>query len=134
MIDLLEGAPSPFDEALGLRVVDVLDDHVVLRLDPPAAVVGGVDPRPSIHGGAIAALVDTAGWAAVQHASPGQWVSTDLRCDFLRAAELAPHRVTARCLRVGRTLAVVDVVIAPWDEPDQLVAAGRIQLMRIAPS
>ena len=33
----------------------------------------------------------------------------DLRCDFLRMAVREPHRVEARCLRAGRTLALADV-------------------------
>jgi acyl-coenzyme A thioesterase PaaI-like protein len=39
--------------------------------------------------------------------------------------------VEARCLRAGRTLALADVHIAPWDEPGRAVAVGRAQLARI---
>jgi acyl-coenzyme A thioesterase PaaI-like protein len=42
-----------------------------------------------------------------------------------------PHRVEARCLRAGRTLALADVHIAPWDQPGRAVAVGRAQLARI---
>ena len=62
---------------------------------------------------------------------PGNWVAVDLRCDFLQLAALVPHRVVGRCLRAGRTLAVADVEIAPWDEPDRTVAVGRAQYIRL---
>ena len=52
----------------------------------------------------------------------------DMRCDFLRMAVREPHRVEARCLRAGRTLALADVQIAPWDRPGRAVAVGRAQL------
>lgn len=122
---------SPLDDAIGLRLVEVHDDRVVLRLDPPAAALGGEEPRPFLHGGTLATCVDTAGWAAVEAASPGgSWIAIDLRCDFVRLAAPAPHRVTGRCLRAGRTLAVADVAVEPWDEPGRVVAAGRAQFIR----
>jgi acyl-coenzyme A thioesterase PaaI-like protein len=54
-----------------------------------------------------------------------------MRCDFLRMAVREPHRVEGRCVRAGRTLAVADVQIAPWDRPERAVALGRAQLARI---
>jgi uncharacterized protein (TIGR00369 family) len=130
MADLLDDPPSPLDAAIGLIAVELLPDEVVLRLDPAPAAVGVEQPRQVLHGGALAACVDTAGWYAVAHASPGDWVAVDLRCDFLRPAGPVPHRVVGRCLGVGRTLAVADVEIAPWDDPGRLIAVGRARYMR----
>ena len=65
------------------------------------------------------------------HEREGDWVMVDLRCDFLRMAAREPHRVEARCLRAGRTLALADVHIAPWDRPERAVAVGRAQLARV---
>ena len=84
-----------------------------------------------LHGGALATCVDTAAWYAVVHEREGDWVMADLRCDFLRMAVRETHRIEARCLRAGRTLALADVRIAPWDQPDRAVAVGRAQLARI---
>lgn len=134
VLDLLAEPPSALDAAVGLSAVELLEGAVVLRLDPTATARGGDDPRPFLHGGVLATCVDTAGWYAVAHASPGTWVAVDLRCDFLRLAAPGPHRVVARCLRAGRTLAVADVEIAPWDEPDRLTAVGRIQFARVSDS
>ena len=85
--------PSPLDAAIGLVAVELLADAVVLRLDPPACALGGEQPRPFLHGGTLATCVDTAGWYAVEHASPGAWIAVDLRCDFLRLA--APFRIAS---------------------------------------
>lgn len=129
-MSLLSDPPAPLDAAIGLVAVEVLTDTVVLRLDPSAAALGGDEPRPFLHGGTLATCVDTAGWYAVAHASPGAWLAVDLRCDFLRLARPVPHRVVARCLRAGRTLATADVEIVPWDDPATLVAVGRARYAR----
>ena len=130
MTDLLADPPSPLDAAIGLVAVELLDDAVVLRLDPPAAALGGDQPRPFLHGGTLATCVDTAGWYALEHVSPGAWIAVDLRCDFLRLAAPEPHRVVGRCLVAGRTLATADVEITPWDDPGRLVAVGRARFIR----
>ena len=133
MADLLSLPPSPFDAALGLTVVELLEDAVILRLDPGESTLGGDEPRPFLHGGALATCVDTAGWYAIEHASPGGgWLAVDLRCDFLRLAAPVPHRVEARCLAAGRTLGTADVDIRAWDEPDRLIAVGRARFARTA--
>ena len=120
---------SPLDEAIGLSYVGREGDDVVLRLDPTHTALGYVEP-PMLHGGTLATLVDTAGWYAVMAKAPATWVAVDLRSDFLRMADLAPLKVTGRCLRAGRTLAVCDVTVAPWDAPDKTTSVGRIQFIR----
>lgn len=120
---------SPLDTAIGLSYVGRDGDAVVLRLDPTHTALGYEDP-PMLHGGALATLVDTAGWYAVMVAAPAQWIAVDLRSDFLRMADLTPLRITGRCLRAGRTLAVCDVEVAPWDAPERTTSVGRIQFIR----
>ena len=130
MADLLNEPPSPLDAAIGLVAVELLDDAVVLRLDPSAAALGGDVPRPFLHGGTLATCVDTAGWYALEHTSPGGWIAVDVRCDFLRLAGPEPHRVLARTLNAGRTLGAADVEISPWDDPERLIAVGRARYIR----
>jgi len=130
LADLLSTPPSPLDAAIGLVAVELLADGVVLRLDPPPVAVGGDEPRPFLHGGALATCVDTAGWYALERVSPGAWIAVDLRCDFLRLAAPVPHRVVGRCRAAGRTLGTADVEIAPWDEPETVVAVGRARYIR----
>jgi uncharacterized protein (TIGR00369 family) len=126
---LKEHAISPLDRAIGLSYVETVGDEIVMRLDPTHVALGYEDP-PMLHGGTLATLVDTAGWYAVMAKAPATWVAVDLRSDFLRMADLSPLRVTARCLRAGRTLAVCDVAVAPWDAPERTTSVGRIQFIR----
>ena len=53
-----------------------------------------------------------------------------LHLEALRLAGDEPHRVTARCLRAGRTRAVVDVEIAAQADPERVLTVGRVSLAR----
>lgn len=119
--------PSPLDAALGLTFHGTDGDSVTLELAPTARAAAD-EPRTYLHGGTLATCVDTAGWYAVVLNRGGNWVAIDLRTDFLRmASPTRTFRVTARCIRAGRRLAVADVEVAPWDEVDRPVALGRVQ-------
>jgi uncharacterized protein (TIGR00369 family) len=123
-------AGSPLDDALGFSFVGVEDGEVVCRLSPAHAALGTIEP-PTLHGGTLATCVDTTCWYAVVYASGSQeWVAVDLRCDYLRPAPPDPLRLTATCLRAGRTLAVADVRITLSEEPDRLIAVGRATFAR----
>ena len=124
-------AASPLDVALEFRLLEAADGVATLTLGPGRLAVVP-DEAPFLHGGALAACVDTASWCAVESASPGAWVVTSLHVDFLRLARDEPHRVVARCRRVGRTSATVDVEIAPAGDDERLVALGRASLARPA--
>jgi uncharacterized protein (TIGR00369 family) len=121
---------SPLDGALGHVLVEVADGVATLRLTPAPLAVGSEEP-PFLHGGTLSTCIDTAAWYAACSAGGGDWVVSGLAADFLRPARIEVHRVTARCRRAGRAVAVVDVEIAPWDEPERLVALGRATLSRL---
>jgi uncharacterized protein (TIGR00369 family) len=120
---------SPLDAAIGLEFHGYEDGAAMLRLDA-TPIANGSDDATFLHGGTLATCVDTAGWYAVVHARPGTYVATALSTDFLRSAPPGTYRVTGRTLRAGRTLAVADVAIEPWDEPGRAVAVGRVQYVR----
>jgi uncharacterized protein (TIGR00369 family) len=123
-------AGSPLDDALGFSFVGIEDGEVVCRLSPAHVALGTIEP-PTLHGGTLATCVDTTCWYAVVYASGSQeWVAVDLRCDYLRPAPPDPLRLTATCLRAGRTLAVADVRITLSEEPDRLIAVGRATFAR----
>ena len=121
---------SRLDGAIGLTLESAEDGVVTLRLEPGAVGVVEEDERTYLHGGTLATCVDTAAWYAAASASEGDWLVTGLQLEALRLARSEAHRVIARCVRAGRTRAVVDVEIAPDVDPERIVAVGRASLAR----
>jgi uncharacterized protein (TIGR00369 family) len=121
---------SKLDGAIGLTLESAEDGVVTLRLEPGAVGVVEEDERTYLHGGTLATCVDTAAWYAAASASEGDWLVTGLQLEALRLARSEAHRVIARCVRAGRTRAVVDVEIASDVDPERLVAVGRASLAR----
>ena len=75
------------------------------------------------HGGPLAALIDIAGDFALI-AKLGRGIPTiDLRVDYLRPAVNTDLIASARTLRAGRTVGVVDIAL--HDKDGRLVAVGR---------
>ena len=121
---------SKLDGAIGLMLESAEDGVVTLRLEPGAVGVVEEDERTYLHGGTLATCVDTAAWYAAASASEGDWLVTGLQLEALRLARSEAHRVVARCVRAGRTRAVVDVEIASEVDPERIVAVGRASLAR----
>ena len=121
---------SKLDGAIGLTLESAEDGVVTLRLEPGAVGVVEEDERTYLHGGTLATCVDTAAWYAAASASEGDWLVTGLQLEALRLARSEAHRVIARCVRAGRTRAVVDGEIASDVDPERLVAVGRASLAR----
>jgi uncharacterized protein (TIGR00369 family) len=117
------GAP-PLHRWLKPELVSVDESSGVVELRLPLRPEFRRDSaRPEIHGGILAVLADIAGHAAVaarlRHGVP----TVDLRIDYLRMAAGTFLSACATPLKVGRTLAVVDIRIT--DDQARLVAAGR---------
>ncbi len=121
---------SKLDGEIGLTLESADDGVVTLRLEPGELAVVEEEEREYLHGGALATCIDTAAWYAATSASGADWIVAGLQLDALRLARSEPHRVVARCLRAGRTLAVVDVEIASEMDPARIVAVGRVSLAR----
>ena len=122
---------SKLDGALGLTLEGAEDGVASLRLDPGDAAIVEEDERTYLHGGTLATCIDTAAWyAAASASSSDDWLVTGLQLEALRLARPEPHSVIARCLRAGRTRAVVDVEIASDTDPGRVVAVGRVSLLR----
>ncbi len=121
---------SKLDGAIGLTLESAENGVVTLRLEPGAVGVVEEDERTYLHGGTLATCVDTAAWYAAASASEGDWLVTGLQLEALRLARSEAHRVIARCVRAGRTRAVVDVEIASDVDPERIVAVGRASLAR----
>ena len=117
---------SPFVGRLGARLAALEPDRAVLALPFSAenATVGDV-----VHGGAIAALIDTAGMAAawadattVPESLAGATVSMSV--DYTAAARGVDLEASARVLRRGRSLCFCEVEVT--DRAGAIVAKGLV--------
>ena len=115
---------SPFIAFMQIRVVSVDAEAQSLTMSMPL--------RPELerkagtgqfHGGAIAALIDTAGDYALALALGGGVPTINFRTDFLRPAFNTALTATATVRRAGRTVGVVDVDV--FDDQRRLLAVGR---------
>lgn len=121
---------SKLDGALGLTLDGAEDGVATLRLDPGEVAVVEEEERSYLHGGTLATCIDTAAWYAAASASTADWLVTGLQLEALRLARPEPHSVIARCVRAGRTRAVVDVEIVSDADPERVVTVGRVSLLR----
>jgi uncharacterized protein (TIGR00369 family) len=71
-------------------------------LDERSARGEGMD---QLHGGVIAALLDTAATLVLEATDGESWSTVDLRVDYLRPVPLGPCQVEASVLRAGRRVA-----------------------------
>ncbi|MEM9320205.1 MAG: PaaI family thioesterase [Pseudomonadota bacterium] len=104
----------PFSTALGMRL-EMLEPGVAEISMPWSAELVGDPETGVIHGGAVSALMDTCGGAAVVSATGSTTATLDLRIDYMRAAKPG-DRITARaeCHHVTRSVAFVRA--RAWDE------------------
>ncbi len=110
--------------ALGIDVESVGDGAATMRMPWRPELVG--DPRTSvIHGGAVSALLDTCGGAAVlSHPKNNAPTATiDLRIDYMRSARPG-QSVRARAEVYHATKSVAFVRGHAWDDDERPVASA----------
>lgn len=114
----------PFHRTLRPRAIEAAPDSgtVTIALDYRDEFARAPNER-SFHGGVIATLIDLAGHAAVAVKIGRMAPTIDLRIDFLRPSDGEGLVARARLLKVGRTVARVDIDVT--DTQGRLVAAGR---------
>jgi len=115
---------SPFIRFFGMMVksIDLETAMVVLeiKMRPELERVPGTGQW---HGGAIAALIDTAGDFAIVLRTNAPVPTINFRVDYLRPATTATLLAIARVRRAGRTVGLVDIDVE--DAEGRLVAVGR---------
>ncbi len=93
---------------------------------------GRSSDSPGFHGGVLASLIDLAGHAAVAVRIGRMAPTIDLRIDYLRAARDVELIATARIVRAGRTVSIVDIEVK--DSQERLIAIGRGAFSTAEPS
>ncbi len=115
----------PHSRALGMQITEIGDGFARIEMPYDARFVG--DPQTGvIHGGAVSALMDTCGGAAVMShpEAPAGTATIDLRIDYMRAAQPGQTIVAeATCYHITRAVAFVRAV-AMDDDRDRPVATA----------
>lgn len=114
---------SPYVAHLGLQLTEMQPDMAVLTMPfrDELVTIGA-----TVHGGAVASLIDTAAmvaaWsdATVTDSIRGSTVS--LTVNYLAAAQSEDLKATARVLRRGRSLVYLDVEV--YGASGNIVAKG----------
>ena len=122
----LEALQRVLDQVESPYTVDDVMENGDVRLRLPVAHAH-IRPGGTISGPALMAIADGAAWAAVlSHRGPDMSpVSTSLHIDFLCKPDPVDLIADGVVLRLGRTLAVIDVSIRSA-ETERLVAKAQV--------
>ncbi|WP_104202085.1 PaaI family thioesterase [Billgrantia saliphila] len=108
-------------------------EGLIYQLEPHEHNVGNI-LLPALHGGVVAAFMETAGTLDLMMATrePRLPRIVDFSIDYLRTARVVPTHARCRLLREGRRLANVQVVA--WQEAETLpVATARLHFVLATP-
>ncbi len=119
---------SPFHRWLGLELV-ALSPLLKIRFNA-AAMLEGRPASGMLHGGVLAALIDTSGSFAIIAREGATVATADLLIDYHRPAPLGILYATGEVMRVGRNLCTTRSIIT--DPQDKLIASGRCSFVRIS--
>jgi len=116
---------SPFVGHLGLRLTNMQPDSATLIMPFAESLV---TIGNTVHGGAIASLIDTtamvAAWSGAEAPANGRGTTVGLTVSYLAAANGEDLQATARVLRRGRSLVYLDVEVS--SASGTLVAKGLV--------
>lgn len=119
---------APYLKTLGFRIVDIGLDRSRMEMDIDGRQLQNIG---SVHGGALASLIDAATyWAAFLRLpqDAGQ-VNVDLKLNYLKPATGGRITAEGRCLRAGRSISYAECSVK--DAAGGLLAHGTSTLMAL---
>jgi uncharacterized protein (TIGR00369 family) len=103
---------SPYVAHLGMQLVEMQPDMAILAMPFRDSLV---TIGTTVHGGAIASLIDmaatVAAWSGAQVPANGRGSTVGLTVNYLTAAQSEDLKAIARVLRRGRSLVYLDVEV-----------------------
>jgi len=119
---MMDASPYIRFHQMACTEVDHAQSRVVVQM-PMRPELERAPGSAQWHGGAIAALIDTAGDYALALVVGGGVPTINFRTDYLRPASDTALIAAAMVRRAGRTVGVVDIDV--HDEQGRLIAVGR---------
>lgn len=119
---------ASFPKLIGMRLEAIAIDSATIVLDINQR---HFQPFGIVHGGVLAALIDTATfWAAFARIpEDAGLVNIDLKLNYLQPALTGRLRAEGRCIRPGRSISYAEAHI--YDEQGALLAHGTSTLMAL---
>lgn len=113
----------PFAEHLAIEVTVAEDGHAAGRM--PLRDEHSSNPNTHVaHGGVAYSLADTVGGAAVLSAAETVCPTIDMRIDYLAPATGEELRAEADLVRLGNSVATVDISVMDGEASDIATARG----------
>lgn len=111
--------PSPLGETLGFRFLEIAEGTVTIEMTVQEHVLNSMN---YLHGGAIAALADTAmGFAAITMLQAGETTTTtEFKINFVRPVFDGAIQCKATVLKHGRVLTLIECEV--FDDRRKLIA------------
>lgn len=123
-------ATAPYARRLGISAMDAPDgEGLLFCLEPRDGNIGNI-LLPALHGGVVAAFMETAATLDLMRVARTQALPriVDMSIDYLRTARVVPTFARCEVLRQGRRLA--NVRVSAWqDDPAAPVVTARLHFM-----